>query len=159
MSFSRDGYVLMPGEGDALWFLDTLVTIKAGGEQTDGAFTVLEQRAPGGFGPPPHVHHHEDEAFYVLEGSLRVTCGDRSWTAGSGAFIFLPRGIVHRFEVTEAAPARLLQITSPAGFERFAGEIGSPAQSLELPLPSAPDIPRLLESARRHGYEIVGPER
>jgi quercetin dioxygenase-like cupin family protein len=59
---------------------------------------------PAGFGPPPHLHHREDEAFYVLEGQMTVTCGEQTWTATPGSFVLLPRGIPHAFTV--AAPGR-----------------------------------------------------
>ncbi len=54
-------------------------------------------------------------------------------------------------------PARGLQITSPAGFERFIDELGRPAEHLGLPDPSEPDVARLIEVSERYGYEIVGP--
>lgn len=54
--------------------------------------------APG-FATPAHVHHLEDELFYVLGGALQVTCGDRTWEAGAGALVFLPKGRPHQFVV------------------------------------------------------------
>lgn len=86
------------------------------------------------------MHHAEEEAFYILEGQLTVTCGDRSWQVGPGAFVLLPRGIAHTFRVQGSEPARLLQITAPAGFERFAEEVGEPAQALTVPSPTPPDV-------------------
>jgi uncharacterized cupin superfamily protein len=47
------------------------MVIKAGAEETGGRFTLIEQVAPAGFRPPPHIHHNEDGAFYVLEGNSR----------------------------------------------------------------------------------------
>lgn len=78
---STGGYHLGPGEGEPTWFLDTLMIVKAGTEQTGGAFTLLEWSAPRGFGPPSHVHHREDEVFYILDGSMDVVCGEQRWTA------------------------------------------------------------------------------
>lgn len=156
MTFDPAGYVLDEDAGDPVWFLDTRMTVKAGGEQTNGAFTFLEWSGPEGFGPPRHIHHGEDEAFYLLDGEMTVECGDRVMTAGPGAFVFLPREIPHSFVVT-AGPARGLQITAPAGFELFIHELGRPAPRLGLPEPSRPDIPRLLEVGHKYGYEIVGP--
>ncbi|WP_291418013.1 quercetin 2,3-dioxygenase [Actinophytocola sp.] len=155
MTFDPAGYVLAEQDGEHVWFLDTRMTVKAGGDQTGGAFTLLEW-APQGFGPPRHIHEAEDEAFYILDGELVVDCGERRSVAGPGAFVFLPRGIPHSF-VVSAGPVRGLQITSPAGFERFITEVGRPAEHLGLPEPSQPDIPRLVEAGRRHGNEIVGP--
>lgn len=149
-------HVLAPGEGQATWFLGTLMTLKAGAEQTSNAFTLLEWSAAPGFAPPRHVHHAEDEAFYILEGAMTVTCGNRSWEAEPGSFVFLPRGLVHGFTVTGTTPIRGLQLTVPAGFERFINEVGEPAQALTLPPPAAPDIEKLLAAAAKNGIDILG---
>ncbi len=151
------GYVLGPGEGKSTWFLETLMTVKAGDAETGGAFTLLEWTAPSGFSPPPHMHRVEDEAFYILEGTMLVRCGDQRWEAGSGAFVFLPHGIEHGFTVTSDVPLRGLQLTLPAGFERFIEEAGLPARDLTLPEPAAPNVPRLLAAAERCNIEIRVP--
>jgi mannose-6-phosphate isomerase-like protein (cupin superfamily) len=151
------GYALDPGDGQATWFLGTLMTAKAGSEQTGGAFTLLEWTAPPGFAPPLHLHQAEDEAFYILDGAMTVTCGDRSWQATPGSFVFLPRGVAHGFTVTGTSPLRGLQLTVPGGFERFMAEVGEPAQSLTLPPSAAPDVEKLLASAARHRIDILGP--
>ncbi|MGE0541466.1 MAG: quercetin 2,3-dioxygenase [Dehalococcoidia bacterium] len=151
------GYVVEAGGGPATWFLGTLMTAKAGSEQTGGAFTLLEWTAPPGFAPPLHRHQVEDEAFYILDGTLEVTCGDRRWQATPGAFVFLPRGVVHGFTVTGTVPIRGLQLTVPAGFEQFMAEVGEPAQALTLPPPAAPDVEKLLAAAARHRIDILGP--
>jgi uncharacterized cupin superfamily protein len=107
MTFDANGYVLTEQDGEHVWFLDTRMTVKAGGAQTGGAFTFLEWMAPLGFGPPRHVHQTEDEACYILDGELVVDCGERRTTAGPGAFVFLPHGIPHSF-VVSAGPTRRL---------------------------------------------------
>jgi hypothetical protein len=61
------------------------MVIKAGAEETKGGFTLIEQVAPAGFAPPLHVHRDEDEAFYVLEGEITVTCGSKRWSAKRAA--------------------------------------------------------------------------
>src|SRR5436309_2281648 len=101
MKVGAKGYVLAKGEGEGIWFLNNLMTVKAGGDNTGNAFTLIESLAPAGFGPPPHVHHAEDEAFYVLEGEATITCGDRTWSATPGSFAFLPRDIPHSFKASE----------------------------------------------------------
>src|SRR4028118_2334561 len=57
-----------PGEGEALWWIGMLAAIKATAEQTGGRYTLVEILAPDGFASPLHVHHGEDEAFWILEG-------------------------------------------------------------------------------------------
>src|SRR5579883_2130474 len=92
---TETGYRLAAGEGEAIWFLGTLMTVKAGAEQTGGAFSLPDQTLPPGFTPPPHIHLREDEAFYILEGVLSISCGEQRWQAGPGDFVFMPRGIPH----------------------------------------------------------------
>jgi mannose-6-phosphate isomerase-like protein (cupin superfamily) len=149
------GYGLQRDEGQAIWFLGSLMTIKAGSEKTHGAFSLLEQLAPPSFEAPPHIHRQEDEAFYVLEGELRVTCGQAAWTLGPGGFVLLPRGIPHAFSVSDAGPAKLLQITSPGQFERFASEVGEPARERTLPPPAEPDMETLLRVAATYNIELA----
>ena len=73
-----------------------------------------ESVAPAGFAPPPHVHHAEDEAFYVLEGDVTFTCGDRTWNATAGSFAFLPRDVPHQFQVSDDGPHRPAAQLAPA---------------------------------------------
>jgi quercetin dioxygenase-like cupin family protein len=157
MSFAGKGYALASGEGEGLWFLDGLMTVKAGGPETRNAFTLIEAQCPAGSGPPPHIHHDEEEAFYVLEGELSVTCGDQAWTAGPGAFALLPRGLPHSWRASDAGSARMLQITSPAQFERFAAEVGEPAQTEEIPPAREVDLDTLMRVAPRYGIEVLAP--
>lgn len=150
------GYALPAGEGRAIWFLGTRMTVKAGAAETGGAFTLVEQELPPGFAPPPHIHHQEDEAFYILDGSLTVRCGEETWEAGAGTFVYLPRGVPHGFSVQPSEqPARLLQLTTPAGFELFAADVGRPAEAPGLPPPAAPDVENLLAAFRRYHLELA----
>src|SRR5215468_8983884 len=84
-----------PGEGQAVWFLDNHMTIKATASSTGGAFGLVESLIAPGFSPPLHVHHREDESFWVLEGELSMRCGDRTFRACAGSFVFLPRDVPH----------------------------------------------------------------
>ncbi len=149
---------LPPGEGQAVWFLDTLMTVKVGAAQTAGAYMVVECLLAPGFGPPPHIHHQDDEAFYVLEGELSGFCGERTWRGGPGTFVLLPRGIPHGFRVEGDTPARVLQLGNGSGFERFIVEAGAPAPAPTLPPPPGSDaIARMLATAPKYGIEILPP--
>ena len=156
MSLGPGHYTLSKDGGDAIWFLGGLMTVKASRTQTGNAFAIVEFTLPPGFAPPPHIHHMEDEAFYILEGAVTGFCGDQRWEAAPGSFVRLPREIAHGFTVEAGGPLKGLQITAPAGFERFMAEVGEPARSLSLPPPSAPDIGRLTAAAAKLGIEIVG---
>ncbi len=69
---------------EALWFLGTLTTVRIGHDAGRDGIGVLERRAPHGDSPPLHVHHNEDEAFYVLDGELRIRAGDTEFRVGTG---------------------------------------------------------------------------
>ena len=84
---------LRQNEGEALWFLGVLATIKASDETTGGRVAVIEHLAPQGAGSPLHVHHNEDEWFYVTEGELTFWVGGQLIEAPAGSFVYGPRGI------------------------------------------------------------------
>lgn len=158
MSDARAPHLVRAGEGEPIWFLGTLVTVKATGGQTRGRFTVVEFVNPPGFAPPLHRHTDEDEAFYLLSGSARFLCGERELPAGPGDLIVLPSGVAHSFIVGEDEPLRTLQITAPAGFEAFARAAGEPAPERVLPPRFEPGDPAVLVAiAAGHGVEILGP--
>src|ERR671924_315369 len=93
---------LTADEGEALWFIGSLTTIKASGQSTDGRVAVIEHLSPRGSGSPLHVHHREDEWFYVLEGELTIWVGGDVVVAGPGGFVYGPRDIPHTFTVSSA---------------------------------------------------------
>lgn len=157
MSDGHHPYLLSREEGTSVWFLGTLMTVKATGETTNQGFALIEQVLPAGFAPPPHIHQTEDEAFYILEGNLTFTCGDRTLNATPGSFVYLPRGIVHSFTVAAEQPARLLQINTPTGLEHFFVEMGEKAQALTLPPPGPPDVEKLMALAPKYHMEIQLP--
>ena len=103
-----------PGEGEALWWIGMLATIKATKEQTGGQYTLVEVLAPDGFASPLHVHRFEDEGFWILEGEMTFYVGDQTIKARPGSFLFGPKEVPHAFTV-DSGPARLLFFLSPAG--------------------------------------------
>lgn len=145
------------GQGEALWFLGSLVTVKATGAETRGRLTVVEFTNSPGFAPPLHRHLEEDELFYVLSGIAEFRCDGETFAAGPGDFVALPAGLPHTFLVGTDQPLRTLQITTPAGFERFAAEVGEPARERRLPDPGPIDPAALGHAAARHAIELLGP--
>jgi len=144
-------------EGNSIWMLGALMTFKATGDETGGAFSLIEQVMGPGGGSPPHVHHGEDEFLYIIEGEATFTLGDQTLHGRPGIFVFLPRGIPHRFTTSDAGPSRMLLGLSPAGFERFFEEMGEPAGSLTLPPAGPPDMEKLLGLAKKYNAEILIP--
>jgi quercetin dioxygenase-like cupin family protein len=149
---------LQAGEGEPLWFLGGLVTIKAAGEATGGRCAVIEHLAPKGPGSPLHVHSREDEWFYVTEGELVFWIGGVRIAAPAGSFVYGPRGIPHTYMVS-SEQARFLVVVEPAGFEGFLRAVGQPARTRTRPPPASqlPDMPKLVALAAQHGIEILGP--
>lgn len=105
---------------------------------------------------PLHVHHREDEGFYVLEGEVTFYVGDETHEAGPGSFVMGPKDVPHRYEV-KTPKARLLMLFSPAGFEGFIRATSTPATSLEPPEPGATevDFDKVMEAAAAYGSEVL----
>lgn len=157
MPSGTEPYMLTREEGQPIWFLGTLMQLKATGEHNGHTFSLIEQTLPPGFAPPLHVHHAEDEAFYILEGNVTFVCGERRWHASAGSFVFLPKEIPHGFLVEGDTQARLLQFTVPSGLEHFHVEMGEPAQSLTIPPQTPPDMEKMQMLAAKYRFDIVGP--
>jgi mannose-6-phosphate isomerase-like protein (cupin superfamily) len=151
------GFVLGPGEGESVWSLGGRFTIKAGGRNGSLALAIVESLAFRATEPPLHIHHREDEAWYVLDGQMTFHVGGEALVAGTGSFAFAPRGLPHSFTV-DIEPTRVLVFTAPAGFERFAAELGQTATSDEQPVGLAMPAPEELGAVgERYGIEVVGP--
>lgn len=150
---------LRPGEGEALWFMGMLATVKASTEGTDGGVAVIEHAGPQHSGSPLHVHHNEDEWFYVLEGELTIWVDGEVMSAPAGSFAFAPKNLPHTFTVSAPEGARFLLVTEPAGFESFMRLGAEPAEARTLPPPRVgpPDAERLGALAADYGIEILGP--
>ena len=149
-----EGIVLAAGEGRSVSHRPGHQAVfKAVGEDTGGAYTLCEYTAAPSAGPPPHVHHNDDEAFYLLEGELTVRVGERQATVTAGSFVFLPRGILHTFTNSGSTPARFLVIASPAGFDKYLDDMAAASAAGSGP----PDPATAAAIAGKHGMEFVTP--
>jgi mannose-6-phosphate isomerase-like protein (cupin superfamily) len=149
-------YVVHPGAGERTEFLGHTFTFKAGASDTAGAFSAIEIVQRRGGEPPLHVHHREDEAFYVLDGEVTLFVGDEIVQARTGDCAFGPRDVPHRYEVGPNG-CRMLFICTPGGFERLVEAMSEPADALTLPPEAdAPiDVERIGRIAREHGCEVL----
>ncbi|UUV31550.1 quercetin 2,3-dioxygenase [Amycolatopsis roodepoortensis] len=144
------------GEGQTLWVMGDTYTIKATEKDTNGALSLIEASVPPGEGPPPHWHAREDEAYYLLSGSLEVLGDDRTFMAHAGDFVFIPRGTRHRFKNVGLHTARLLFLFTPGGFEGYFTKIGHPAKPGELPPPlTEADVQRSADAAPEYGVHVT----
>jgi quercetin dioxygenase-like cupin family protein len=153
-------YVL-PGEGNrALWVFGELVVYKTRSEQTGGAYSLFEIASPPGGGPPPHIQHREDEAFYLLEGEYEFLVEGRSFGMDAGSLIYVPRGTLHAHKKVGEGKGRLLLSQTPGGLhERFFEEIGEPAmEDSRPPVPAEQHMEKIIAIATEYGIEIPRPD-
>jgi quercetin dioxygenase-like cupin family protein len=129
-----DAVVLLPGQGERIEAGALTAVMKATAATTGGAFSMSEGTVPAGVsGPPPHAHRQTTDTFYVLEGTLRVTVGGRAIDAPAGSYIVVPPGVVHTFANTSAAPARVLNINAPGGWEHYLRELAGAMRAGTFP--------------------------
>ncbi len=146
------------GEGKTLWVLGDLYKFKATGEDTRGTFALWETTTPpGNPGPPPHIHHNEDEVFYLLEGELELMVEGRASVVGAGTFVNIPQGTLHTFRNAGTTTARFLGMVAPSGFEGFFEEVGESARDGASPPAGPPDVEKIMAAAPKYGLEIPPP--
>jgi quercetin dioxygenase-like cupin family protein len=133
---------------DELLFLGARCRILADSSTTGGRYGLVDMiEVPAGDMPPLHVHHAQDEGFLVLEGELSVFLPGREIALRPGEFVLAPRGVPHSYQVGDA-PARVLVLSSPGGFEDFVREVAA----LDSLSPEA-----LGAAAAARDIEILGP--
>jgi mannose-6-phosphate isomerase-like protein (cupin superfamily) len=149
--------LLKPNQGTSLSVVGDIVTFKAVGEDTNGQYTLFELRVDPEIGPPSHMHHREDEAFYIQEGELEFQLGDRTVIATPGTFLYSPKGHLHSFKNLTNQRAKMLVWCMPAGIEKYFVEVGVPVDDPEAPSrPATPEvIDRVLAAAPKYGIEFI----
>jgi len=134
-------------------FFKQTIAVLASASDTNGVLGAVEVAGPAGSVPPLHVHHREDEAFYVLEGDYSVFIGDDVISAAPGTWIWGPRTVPHGYQI-HSERGRHLSLTMPGGFEGFFEEVAA------IAMPSADprnEMARLATVAARYGVEFLGP--
>jgi quercetin dioxygenase-like cupin family protein len=144
------------GKYEARWWIGALAVIKATAADTGGQLSIVEVTEPPGGEAPLHVHKRDDEAFYVLDGTVTLQVGDEVVEAAAGDFAFGPRGIPHRYTVGPEG-CRMLFILTPGGFEDLVRGMSEPAASLTLPPPSTeePDWEHVATVAAANDCELL----
>jgi mannose-6-phosphate isomerase-like protein (cupin superfamily) len=119
------GSVHVPASGGVTtWFNGDIYGVKLRAEQTGGMIGLVEATVPPGGGPAPHVHAGTDETFYLVHGELEFLDGDRTFAAGAGDVVHIPRGTTHRFFNPGLHPAKMLFLYTPGGAESLFVEGG-----------------------------------
>jgi mannose-6-phosphate isomerase-like protein (cupin superfamily) len=149
-------FALASGEGEKYWFLGSLMEVKAKGEETGGAFSLLEEIDPPDFATPMHIHHNEDEYFYVLEGEATFIIGEKNIQAKPGTFVFAPRDIAHMYKIENSKPAKIITMLVPAGLEKLFIDCSVPAAGYKLPPDDVEtDMEKLFTLALEYGVEVL----
>ena len=144
----------------SVWNSGWLSTFLATSEDTRGQFALMEQVARKGNVPPRHIHHREDETFYVIEGEMTFFVGDETIKATAGTVVFAPRDVAHSFTI-DSEQVRILVMVAPSGAERFFKECSVPAPSMTLPPPAETpysEIQKMMALAPTYGFEFVRPK-
>lgn len=137
-----------------------VVTRKVASERTGGAYTLSEAVVRPGRGVPPHIHHREDECFYILEGAFDFTIEGRSLRATPGSLVYVSKGTLHAYENVGADTAKLLVWQTPGGLcERYYAEVGEAADTEDASRSERDllEVTRIATTAARYGIEIVLP--
>ena len=142
--------------GAARWWFGALAVIRATAADTGGRMSVVEVTEPPHAEAPLHVHRREDEAFYVLDGSVTIHVGDDVVTARPGDVAFGPRDVPHRYTVGPDG-CRMLFICTPGGFEQLVVDMSEAAGALTLPPPSdrEPDWEHVATVAEANGCRLL----
>ncbi|MFC4949622.1 cupin domain-containing protein [Pseudonocardia sp. GCM10023141] len=143
-------------EGDTVFLVGDTYTTLLSGAQTGGAFTLLEALVMPDAGPPPHMHHGEEETFVLLDGAMSFTVAGTTHDAGPGSVLYVPRDTPHSYRNTGDGPARMLFLYSPAGMDGMFPEIGAPGTRGAIPPPLDPaDIVAMAAVAGKYGFSFV----
>ncbi|MGI9547362.1 MAG: cupin domain-containing protein [Flavobacteriaceae bacterium] len=122
------------------------------GSQTNGSHAIFEDIVEPGIGPGRHIHHHQDETFFFLEGRFEAEIDGKRYYMKPGDVAFIPRGTVHAFKNVGDNPGRLRYVFSPAlTMEDMFREL---YQALDKG-PLSDEL--MAKIARKHGQEFVGP--
>lgn len=150
--------VVQANEGHPYWMVGDLNTVKLGSKETNGALAWLETLIVTQGGPPPHIHHREDELFYVLSGEVTFYADGEQTLANEGTLIYVPKGTVHQFKNTASSVAQMITLYIGAGIEGFFTEVGVPPLLNENAQPALFTSERkkeFLDAAPKYGLEFI----
>jgi mannose-6-phosphate isomerase-like protein (cupin superfamily) len=153
---AKEALAVASGTGEARWWFGCLAEIKATAADTGGLCTIVEVTCGPNYESQLHVHHREDEGFWVLDGRVTFEVGATKIDAGVGDYALGPRGLPHRFKVGDQG-CRMLFILTPGGFEGLIRATGVPAATRTVPFHDGPppDIDRIKAIVATFGCELM----
>jgi quercetin dioxygenase-like cupin family protein len=138
-------------DAEVLSVVGDRIRILADGRMTGGRCVLFENISPPGGGPPLHRHTHDDEFFFVLEGTMKFRIDGRDTVVSAGASVAAPRGTVHAFANIGSSPSRMIVMCSPAGLEGPFREVD------QLTREGRANLDAIVAAFRRFDLEIMGP--
>jgi len=151
-----------PQDGENLSVVGDTYRILLTGEETGGAYAVIDMLVPPGGGPGPHAHAGFSETFVVIDGEIEVKSEVSTYIAKKGAIVTIPKGgMVHSFKNRTEQGAHLLCMVSPAGLEGFFREIGQPVaigDFLPPPHMDAEAMKKIQPIAEKYGQKLFPPD-
>ena len=153
---AKEALAVANGNGEARWWFGQLAEIKVTAAETGGLCTIVEVTCGAGYEAPLHVHHREDEGFWVLDGGVTFEVGGTTIEAGAGDYAFGPRGLPHRFKVGDQG-CRMLFILTPGGLEDLIQATSVPAETRSVPPQGGPppDMDQMRAMVATYGCELL----
>ena len=144
----RQARIVRKGEGEVY---ERLWKFKEG-SLTGGRYDFMVGDIPYLSGPPLHVHHEQDDTFFVLDGVLTVQAGDELFELGPGDFVTVPPGIPHTFDNVkkDQPPVKVCNLMTPGGLDAAFRDYATLG-------PGTPDPARIAALHEKYGTDMVGP--
>ena len=151
---TRRPVIVAPGEGETFTAFGDTIQAKLGLQHTGGNLALGLCTTEPGNGPPPHVHHKEDELFIIVEGTMSFWTNNQWRDVGPGGVVFLPRDVPHTFKNRSGSTVRMWVLTAPSGFEVFFSRC---AEICAAGGANGPDMAQIMQIAAEHGIEFLHP--
>ena len=140
-------FALRQGEGEQINFRGTKMYLKVSMNDSEGKYSLIEMSHPPNIGPALHIHPRASEAYYVLDGDYSIQCDKRTFQAESGEFVFIPKGLPHKYR--SGSKGGKVLVVLPAGLERYFKEVANILQTGQITWKLEQEI------ARRWGQEFL----